>query len=660
MQDSPQLVNIASYDGTALAATLWMPDGDGPFATLLEALPYRKDDITSSYADSYVRYAGEGGFAVLRLDLRGTGSSSGILEDEYTDVERADLRATIEWVAAQPWSTGRVGMFGTSYSGFNSLHMAMDDVPQLGAIVAMYATDDRYTDDVHYCGGALRAVDLIDYPLYMVAMNALPPIPAVWEQSSDVAWTDEWAHRVNDSPPWTLGWLRSPNDGADWRRGSIRQGPGGKGYERIGCPTMLIAGWADGYRNNTFRTVEQLTVPWRLLAGPWSHKDPSTARPGPNLDCDREVMAFFDEHLRAGPPSAHHNGQVFVRRPTTPQPDLALHAGSWRDIDVWPPAELRTAIFGLDDDDAIDALDVRGDVGMYAWNSCAGSLPWGQPLDQRIDNALSLTYDWPHTDEVMVLGNGTVSMRVASSADVGHVSIKLCDVAPDGSSTLITRAMLDLTHVGCWPADASGQVGQQPAPLTPDRWIDVSIELEATTWTLVPGHLLRLAVAGTDWPNCWPPKSPFVLSVDRASLRLELPVVDDLPESVHQFGAAAGPGDHDADGVEWRYEHDVLGRQTDAHTRYGGPYTGTHGTLVDDLYEGSVGISTTDLSRGFARGRARFQLTFPLPAGPTVCTTEAVMEMTSDSHAFHITLAVRAHHDGTLVAEQTWTDTLPR
>ncbi|MCB0957564.1 MAG: CocE/NonD family hydrolase, partial [Ilumatobacter sp.] len=161
-----QVVRVEAADGTPLAVTLYLPDGGGPFATLVEALPYRMHDVTASYADSYVRFADEGGFAVVRVDLRGTGSSGGDATDEYPDVERSDLRTVIQWIAAQPWSTGRVGMFGTSYSGFNSLHMAMEGMPELGAVAAMYATDDRYSDDVHYMGGVLRALDLIDYPLY--------------------------------------------------------------------------------------------------------------------------------------------------------------------------------------------------------------------------------------------------------------------------------------------------------------------------------------------------------------------------------------------------------------------------------------------------------------------------------------------------------------
>ena len=298
MQVSERLVSIAVEGGATLACTLYLPPGDGPFATLLEALPYRMHDVTASYVDSYHRFATEGGFAVLRVDVRGTGNSTGIAHDEYPDIERRDLRTAIEWAAAQPWSNGKVGMFGTSYSGFNSLHMAMEGIPQLAAVAAMYATDDRYTDDVHYMGGVLRALDLIDYPLYMVAMNALPPTPAAFGDG----WSAEWQRRLDLNEPWLLEWLRHPKPDATWRRGSVRTGPRGEGYQRVSCPVLLIAGWADGYRNNTFRTIEHMPG-WQLIAGPWSHKDPSTAHPGPNIDCDRELIRFFDQHLRGGVPA---------------------------------------------------------------------------------------------------------------------------------------------------------------------------------------------------------------------------------------------------------------------------------------------------------------------------------------------------------------------
>ena len=146
--------------------------------------------------------------------------------------------------------------------------------------------------------------------------------------------------------------------------------------------------------------------------------------------------------------------EVFVRRPVRPEPDLTVHPGRWVDVDTWPPPGLVECRLGVDRS-GIDSLVVVGDVGVAAWNSCAGGLPWGQPLDQRADNARSLTYDWPIAERAEIVGNAAVALRVRSDQTYGHVSVKLCDVLPDGSSALITRTMLDLRHRRCWPADRS-------------------------------------------------------------------------------------------------------------------------------------------------------------------------------------------------------------
>ena len=244
-------VSIAMDDGVRLAATVWLPDeSGGPQPCLLEALPYRKDDLTSSYASEYERLRDQYGYAVCRLDLRGTGSSGGDATDEYPPREQADLVAVIGWLATQDWCDGNVGMWGTSYSGFNSLQVACERPPALKAVCAIYATDDRWTDDVHWRGGGFKLLDAVDYCLYMTPMNALPPVPAVWGES----WRAEWRRRVEAYQPWVLTWLRENRDGPYWRHGSVRQPPGEPAYDRIACPTMIVAGWADGYRNNSFRT----------------------------------------------------------------------------------------------------------------------------------------------------------------------------------------------------------------------------------------------------------------------------------------------------------------------------------------------------------------------------------------------------------------------
>ncbi len=247
-----QEVRIPVRDGSWLAATLYLPgDAAGPQPCLVEALPYRKDDLTSSYAGTYRTLCEEHQYAVARIDVRGTGSSPGDAVDEYQEAEQRDLPDAIAWLASQDWCDGQVGMWGTSYSGFNSLQVAMEHPPALKAICAIFATDDRWTDDVHWRGGALRLVDLVDYCHYMTAMNVLPPVPAVWGED----WPEEWQRRLETNEPWVLTWLRENRHGPYWDHGSVRLGGTTSGYERIGCPVMVVAGWADGYRNNSFRTV---------------------------------------------------------------------------------------------------------------------------------------------------------------------------------------------------------------------------------------------------------------------------------------------------------------------------------------------------------------------------------------------------------------------
>lgn len=218
-------------DGVRLAADLYLPARPAP--VVLEALPYRKDDLTSSYIPEYRRLRDEGGYAVARVDLRGTGSSEGIATDEYPPSEQRDLCEVIAWLAGQDFCTGNVGMYGTSFSGFNSIQVAMERPEPLKAIIAIYATDDRYTDDVHYEGGALRGLDQIDYCLYMTPMNALPPVPS----SADDAWPEEWKRRVDALEPWIVGWLEQQNDGDYWRHGSLRPR-----YDAIEAATMIVAG----------------------------------------------------------------------------------------------------------------------------------------------------------------------------------------------------------------------------------------------------------------------------------------------------------------------------------------------------------------------------------------------------------------------------------
>ena len=123
------------------------------------------------------------------------------------------------------------------------------------------------------------------------------------------------------------------------------------------------------------------------------------------------------------------------------------------------------------------------------------------------------------------------------------------------------------------------------------------IELEATTWTLEPGHTLRLAIAGTDWPNCWPPPGPLTLEVDAGAIELVLPIVDAARLAALFRARRRAPHPTRRTASSGRIAHDVLARETTVSTRYGGTYDGLHGATVTDDYRGTLGVSVANPAR---------------------------------------------------------------
>jgi predicted acyl esterase len=660
--------------GDRLAVSLYLPLlNDRPGARvpcLLEALPYRKDDVTAAYRPEYVRFAREYGYAVARVDLRGTGSSTGIMPGEYDATEQADLREVIAWLAGREWCTGAVGMFGTSWSGFNALQLAAERPPELRAVVASYATDDRWTDDVHYSGGALRLLDLVDYPLYMVAMNGLPPVPALFGEG----WREEWRRRVEGTPAWLLEWLEHRTDGPFWRHGSVRAGPGHgtAGYDRIGCPTMLVTGWADGYRNITYRMAAALLAtgtPVKVVAGPWSHASPATAVPGPNVDHVPLMARWWDRWLRGEPNGvdAEPPVTVFVRGYRAPRPDLEEWAGRWEAHDAATLAAAADVVLPFTDAQVSGAVVDRGtarytpvpDVGRTAWNSCAAALPWGQPSDQTPDDARSLCLEWRVPDGTVVLGHPRVRLRLRPSAATGAVSAKLSLVPRDGPrpSMLATRGLLNLAY--------RGGDGSRPEPCVPGEWVDVEVELEATAFeTGGPGHaggVVRLALACADWPNTVSIPGGWS-EVDLAASALVLPASAGTPHPAPGLppppGAEpdGGPGPDDAEHVTWRQGEDVLRRATWAEVDHGSSYGGGHGVRCTERYTGRVELDLTDGVQR-ASGTATFALAWP---GGVAATSEARLDVTVDAETIDVRVALDVHEAEAPFATRRWHSRIPR
>jgi len=648
---------LPAPDGARLAATLHLPDGDGPWPALLEALPYRKDDMTAYYRPEYLRFAGAG-YAVCRVDVRGTGSSEGIATDEYPASERSDLAGVIDWLATQPWSTGRVGMFGTSYSGFNSLQLAMEQPPALKAIVSIFASDDRFGDDVHYYGGALKALDTVDYPTYMIASNALPPVPARFGEG----WREEWERRVLGAEPWAITWMEHQTYDDYWRFGSAREG-----YERIQAATMLVGGWADGYTNICLRSFPMLDCQKRVLLGPWSHAWVENCLPGPNIDLVPEMLRWWDRWLKGEDTGVDREPPIVVyqQRSTRPDPLRAEVRGEWRFEPTWPPERLRPRTLALADalpgglawgEAPMDMLTVEGDVGTTAWISCAAAMPWCQPSDQAPDEGRSLTYTWePLPSDLEILGHPVLRFRVRSDLPLAYLSAKVCDVFPDGASALVVRGMANLAH-----RDSRSE----PAPLEPEEFYDVELELEAVAWTFEAGHRIRLDLAGSDWPNAWAPPYGATLTIDRSATSLALPVLDGpppVPEGPNLRPSSEPQTDPQAqspqDYARWQIVEDVPGQERRAIVEHGGS-SEADGEIpaMRSTYGGTVAVSRLDPGRAWSEGSADFTMNYPEASVRSVVTTR----VDSDATTYRLRIDLVVSEDGEERWRRSWDRTIAR
>jgi putative CocE/NonD family hydrolase len=249
---------IPLSDGVRLAARIWLPaeaEAD-PVPAVLEYIPYRKGDGTAVGDSTRHTYFAGHGYASVRVDMRGSGDSDGILLDEYLSQEQDDALEVIAWLASQPWCTGALGMMGISWGGFNSLQVAARRPPALKAIITVCSTDDRYADDVHYIGGCLLGIEMLSWASTMLAFNARPPDPAVVGER----WREMWLERLEKTPPFVEAWLSHQRRDAYWKHGSVCED-----YAAIECPVYAVGGWADAYTNAVLRLLAGLSCPRKGL-----------------------------------------------------------------------------------------------------------------------------------------------------------------------------------------------------------------------------------------------------------------------------------------------------------------------------------------------------------------------------------------------------------
>jgi putative CocE/NonD family hydrolase len=532
-------VRIPTRDGLELSANLFLPGGPDPVPVILNMDPYRKDDWSASWDLTIGTYLAERGYGYCRLDVRGTGSSAGVAIDEYAEAETLDGHDAVEWLAEQPWCTGRVGMWGLSYGGFTSIQVAATRPPHLRAIVPIQATDDRYTDDVHYVGGAMTVSELAQYAVSQVAMNALPAL----ESTRGAGWLDDWRARLDATPVWLFRWAREQRDGAYWRQGSLAPA-----YKRIEAAVLQLAGWMDEYVDAALRIQARCenAAGRRTIVGPWVHGFPHSAAPAPNIDWLHEMVRWFDRWLKDDANGADLEPAVtwFHRDPTPPERFPSRLNGSWRALSRWPPAgparlELqleageapgRGRLTSATGDDGVDAFEHRPTAGSRGGSLCwgAGHPPNGLAADLRLEDDAGPVYLGEALREPLdILGVPVAILHVSATEPVAHLVVRLGNVFPDGSVEQVSEGILNLTH-------RDSHV--DPSPLEPGRRYEVRVPLRAAGYRFPPGHRIQLSVASAHWPVIWPSPGAGELSIHRgpdAPSRLELPLlatgVDDVP-----------------------------------------------------------------------------------------------------------------------------------
>ena len=704
-----RLVWIPARDGIALSAALFLPPGgiadDGRGAGLerwpavLNIDPYRKDDWSSAWDRSLAAYLVERGYGYCRLDVRGTGSSRGVALDEYTEDETRDGYDAVEWLAARPWCTGSVGMWGLSYGGFTALQVAALRPPHLRAIVPIQATDDRYTDDVHYVGGAMTVSELAQYAVSQVAMNALPPLPAAWGPD----WREAWRERLGATPPWLFRWAREQRDGPYWRQGSVAPD-----YGRIEAAILQLGGWMDEYVDAALRIQARCTaaVARRTIVGPWVHGLPDHAYPGPNIDWLHELTRWFDRWLKgvengveAEPPLTW-----FHREPTPPERFPARLNGSWRAVRAWPSDGTRTINlalagsgrdargggvggveevgsgleeFGCGDVDirgavpgrlapeasaeaGCDQLRHRPTAGLRGGSLCwgAGHPPNGLADDLRIEEPNGLAYvSAPLEAPLDVLGSPVVVLHVAARTPVAHVVARLADLAPDGAVEQVCEGFLNLTH-----RDSHAM----PAPLEPDRVYEVRLALRGAGYRFPAGHRIHLSLATAHWPVAWPASGDAALTIHRGAAlasRIELPLLPDGDELAEPPTFRVNPpalqsfGSEQAEPPTWAVTEDPVA-----------------GTATVTTYEASTSVlpdgrSTLFLSEALAMtaserspGSGRFENTCEyrlVRDGLDVFVVADGLTL-ADPDAFDMRLGLRVEVDGVQWFERRWQERIAR
>jgi len=460
-------VFVPVRDGTLLACDLYRPGAAGVPAAgrfpgvVAEFTPYSALRLSGSF-DGEADYLTTHGYDVLVCDVRGSGLSGGVWTQINSPAEARDDYDLVEWLAAQPWSTGRVGQEGFSYGGFTTFRVAALQPPHLVAIAPMSSQDNLYQDDP-YKGGIFGPQE--------------PAWPTIAEAFS--------VGRIQAAVELAL-WRSHPTWDSFWQQIAVATK-----YAQIDVPVLSTDGWEDTLLGpagvGTYLGLKGHI--WTIM-GPWPHA-PAYAFPGAQPIADAvppgALLAWWDHWL------LQLANATLPAAPFTTFEEPQAGSPGWQQLSDWPPPDVDLAKAALTSDGRLSRKAASDNVAEPAFAQVP-LLPGGSV---QFDSA-------PLAGDTVVAGSVRVHLHAILDEPDANFYVQLLDVAPDSTATLVKEGYLRASH---------RLSDESPSPIAPGEPTDFDISVLSDDWRFAAGHRIRLVISGGDPTKLEPVPYPVTVTI---------------------------------------------------------------------------------------------------------------------------------------------------
>ncbi len=504
-------------DGNKLAATLWLPKSDNKkFPTILEYIPYRKRDATAIRDSLMHPFYAANGYACIRVDMRGSGDSDGIMQDEYLPKETEDGMQIINWIKKQKWSDGQVGMTGVSWGGIVCLQMAIRQPKALKAIIPVHYSVERYYDDAGYFLGCYPG-QTVGWGALMDGFNSRPPDPMI----SGKYWKKKWINRLNKTDSFLKIWLSHQQNDKYWLNTSISQN-----YSKIKIPVLAVGGWADCWPNSVINLLKNINSKSYGIIGPWGHTYPHVGKPGPAINFLQESIKFFDS-IMLNKTKNFIDLRLWITESHSPNPKMKKKNGYWVNLNK-NELDSKNTIFYFYHNRLSKSknLNLQKNVSISSALTCGLNsgeyMPWFAsgygaelPDNQISDDSESLVFDSGKLKEdFVILGETSLNIELSSNKNFGIIAARLCEIDENSNSNLVTFGIVNLSQI------KGKNINYK---IKANKKYKVNIKLNHTGYKFKKNNKIRISLSTSYWPMAWPLQEKFTLKIYLNNSFLKLP-----------------------------------------------------------------------------------------------------------------------------------------